>query len=59
MLDEGLKRRVIREGLKPYLDDNCQSWNMDGEGAYRRQTPKAGNRYSAQEELLSHLSVTG
>ncbi len=58
VLDERLKRRVIKEGLRPYLDDNCQSWIMDGEGGYRHQVPKAGKRYSAQEELLSLLSAT-
>ena len=58
VLDERLKRRVIKEGLKPYLDDNCQSWIMDGDGGYRRQQPKPGKRYSAQEELLALLSTT-
>ncbi len=58
VLDERLKRRVIKEGLKPYLEDNCQSWIMDGEGGYRRETPKPGKRYSAQEELLSLLSTS-
>jgi polyphosphate kinase len=58
VLDERLKRRVIKEGLKAYLDDNCQSWLMDGDGAYTRQQPKTGNRCSAQEELLALLSAT-
>jgi polyphosphate kinase len=58
LLDARLKRRVIKEGLKPYLDDNCQSWLMDGEGGYQRQVPKPGKRYAAQEELLALLSVT-
>ena len=57
VLDARLKRRVIKEGLKPYLEDNCQSWAMDGEGGYERQTPKKGARFSAQDELLSLLSV--
>jgi polyphosphate kinase len=57
ILDERLKRRVIKEGLKPYLEDNTQSWIMDGEGGYRRQQPKTGRRYSAQEELLALLSA--
>jgi polyphosphate kinase len=56
VLDEKLKRRVIKEGLKPYLDDNCQSWVMDGEGGYQRQSPKSGKRHSAQEELLALLT---
>jgi polyphosphate kinase len=59
ILDERLKRRVIKEGLKPYLEDNTQSWVMDGEGGYRRQQPKSGRRYSAQEELLALLSLSG
>jgi polyphosphate kinase len=58
VLDERLKRRVIKEGLKPYLEDNCQSWVMDGDGGYHRQVPKPGKRYSAQEELLALLSTT-
>jgi polyphosphate kinase len=59
VLDAGLKKRVIREGLKPYLDDNCQGWVMDGEGEFTRLKPKRGARNSAQEELLSLLSVSG
>jgi polyphosphate kinase len=58
VLDERLKRRVIKEGLKPYLDDNCQSWVMDGDGGYRRQAAKPDKRYSAQEELLALLSTS-
>jgi polyphosphate kinase len=58
ILDDRLKRRVIKEGLKPYLDDNCQSWVMDSEGGYQRQMPKSGKRYSAQEELVSLLSLS-
>ena len=57
VLDERLRRRVIKEGLKPCLEDNCQSWIMDGDGGYVRQQPKAGKRYSAQEELLALLST--
>ncbi len=57
VLNPGLKRRVIREGLEPYLEDNCQSWIMDSEGGYRRQVAKRGKRYSAQEELLALLSI--
>lgn len=57
VLDQKLKRRVIREGLKPYLEDNSQSWVMDGEGGYKQLTPKRGARSAAQEELLSLLSV--
>jgi polyphosphate kinase len=57
VLDEKLKRRVIGEGLRPYLEDNCQSWIMDGDGAYSQQQPRTRKRYAAQEELLALLST--
>ena len=58
VLDVKLKRRVIREGLKPYLSDNCQSWEMDANGAYHRKTSKAA-RNAAQDILLSELATAG
>ena len=32
VIDAKLKRRVIAEGLKCYLADNQNSWEMDGRG---------------------------
>ncbi|HQT25190.1 MAG TPA: polyphosphate kinase 1 [Burkholderiales bacterium] len=52
ILDPKLKRRVIQEGLKPYLKDNCQAWEMDMEGGYHRKRGRS-RLYSAQSELLS------
>ncbi len=57
LLDAALKRRVIREGLQPYLDDNCQSWAMDADGGYELLKPRRARRRSAQEELLFTLST--
>jgi polyphosphate kinase len=57
LLDPALKRRVIREGLQPYLDDNCQAWVMNAEGAYELLKPRRGRRRSAQEELLFTLAT--
>ena len=57
VLDPALKRRVIREGLQPYLADNCQAWDMDADGAYTRVKPRRGRRRSAQEELLYTLAT--
>ena len=48
---------VIREGLLPYLADNCQAWEMDAEGGYTRGRPRRGRRRSAQEELLYTLAT--
>src|SRR5262245_5234861 len=57
VLDPALKRRVIREGLQAYLDDNCQAWAMNAEGGYERLKPRRGRRRSAQEELLFTLGI--
>jgi polyphosphate kinase len=57
VLDPALKRRVIREGLQPYLDDNCQAWEMSPEGVYELSKPRRGRRRSAQEELLFTLAT--
>ncbi len=58
VLDPKLKKRVINEGLKPYLEDNCQAWEMDQEGRYQQRVPRRGsNPHAAQEtlvELLAH-----
>ena len=60
VLDAGLKRRVIREGLLPYLDDNSQAWVMHAEGNYERLRPRKGAKgRSAQEELLAALASGG
>ena len=57
VLDPALKRRVIREGLQPYLEDNLQAWVMNPEGAYERLRPRRGTKgRSAQDELLALLA---
>ena len=57
VLDPALKRRVIREGLQPYLDDNGQAWEMNAEGGYAPVRPRRGRRRAAQEELLYTLAT--
>jgi polyphosphate kinase len=52
VLDPKLKRRVIQEGLKPYLKDNVQAWEMDMEGHYHRKRGRS-SLYCAQSELLA------
>ncbi len=54
VLDPKLKRRVIKEGLKCYLVDNCQAWDMDSEGNYRIK-PSRRVRTCAQNLLLAEL----
>jgi polyphosphate kinase len=56
VLDPKLKRRVIGEGLKPYLEDNCQAWDMDASGEYHLRSPRRGRPVAAQETLLQDLA---
>ena len=55
ILDIKLKRRVLKEGLHPYLVDNVQTWEMDSEGSYRL-CPSRRARNCAQEQLLLELA---
>src|SRR3954467_15971290 len=58
VLDPALKKRVIREGLQPYLDDNSQAWAMQSDGNYERLRPRKGTKgRSAQDELLLLLAT--
>ncbi|MDR3414103.1 MAG: polyphosphate kinase 1 [Formivibrio sp.] len=54
-----LKRRVVREGLRSYLVDNVQAWEMLSDGRYRRKTSRGGKERCAQEMLLSELTAKG
>jgi len=54
VLEPRLKRRVIKEGLRTYLADNCQAWDMDGDGRYLMK-PSRRVRTCAQDLLLGEL----
>jgi polyphosphate kinase len=56
VLDPALKKRVMAEGLRPYLEDNTQAWEMDSEGKYLCRTPRRGKPISAQDTLIELLS---
>ena len=55
VLDEKLKKRVLDEGLKTYLKDNCQAWEMDCNGFWHRKSPARGSETCAQSALLKEL----
>ena len=58
VLDPKLRKRVIDEGLKPYLADTMDAWNLEPTGEYR--APKGGAKgRSAQRELLNGLVAVG
>lgn len=56
ILDAKLKRRVINEGLKPYLKDNTKAWEMQPDGSYRRRA-RRGKAFEAQAFLLNLLAA--
>ena len=56
ILDLRLKRRMIAEALRPYLRDNLQSWEMNGDGVYRRRSASRARPYAAQQALLAELA---
>ncbi|WP_050468448.1 polyphosphate kinase 1 [Herbaspirillum chlorophenolicum] len=58
VLDKALKKRVITEGLNPYLKDNTNSWHLDANGVYTLK--KARNKqhtFSAQQHLMTTLGI--
>ena len=52
ILDPKLKKRVITEGLKFYLADNQQGWEMNSQGAYQRRRSSRSKPHNAQGELM-------
>jgi len=55
--DPKLARRVINEGLQPYLDDKMEAWTLTGAGRYRApRRPSDGT--CAQQSLLLELAAS-
>jgi polyphosphate kinase len=57
VLDKKLKARVVKEGLRMYLADNAQTWEMNADGQYARKSARGSVRRSAQEQLLEALAT--
>jgi len=55
VLDPKLRRRVIDEGLQPYLDDTIDAWTLAPDGTYHPPKARAVG-YSAQRHLLATLA---
>jgi len=55
VLEPRLARRVIDEGLKPYLEDTRDAWTLNAAGDYRPPRGGAGAG-SAQQVLLTRLA---
>jgi polyphosphate kinase len=56
ILDKKLKKRVLDEGLKAYLQDNQQAWVMDADGHYKLNSSRRNAPKAAQQLLLQELS---
>src|SRR5439155_7283543 len=57
VLDQELKARVIAEGLKPYIADNRDAWELTAEGSYQRLRAKGRSpSLSTQQELRDKLA---
>ena len=56
ILDSDLARRIYREVLQNYLDDNLNAWELQADGRYRKCVPAPGQPpHSAQQALLEAL----
>ena len=53
IVDKALRKRVMEEGLKPYLRDNAQAWEMRADGSYERVQRGSAEPLRAQSELLA------
>jgi polyphosphate kinase len=58
VLDKTLKKRVITEGLNPYLKDNTNSWLLDVNGVYTLKKARSKQQsFSAQQYLMNTLGI--
>jgi polyphosphate kinase len=52
-----LKDQILHD-LELYLADNCQAWELHGDGGYERLSPGPDEaRISAQESFLEELAL--
>jgi len=56
ILDTDLARRIYREVLQNYLDDNLNAWELEEDGRYSKCEPGPGQPpHSAQQALMEGL----
>ncbi len=54
VFDKALKKRIMNEGLLPYLKDNQNAWELDAAGVYHRKRPtRRQTAFSAQQFLMT------
>ncbi len=53
-----LKQRLVREGLRYYLEDNESAWRLKNDGSYVRTHPRTNQSgFNVQKMLLKNLAV--
>jgi polyphosphate kinase len=58
ILDKALKKRIISEGLNPYLKDNTNTWHLEQNGTYVKHRVRGKQApYSAQQHLATLLGA--
>ncbi len=55
LLDPKIKKRIIKEGLEPYLKDNLNAWEMLQDSNYKQRSARRGYEFSAQQYLMAEL----
>ena len=50
--DQGLRNRILKEGLELYLADNTQAWSLNKDGEYRRIKPASNQKARAAQATL-------
>ncbi len=54
--DKRMKKKVFKECLQNYLTDNSQSWSLQSDGSYKKNTTTGSTIKSAQKNLLKHYT---
>jgi polyphosphate kinase len=58
VLDGKVKKRIMDEGLKAYLADNVQAWDMQPDGSFKRVKRGQSKAHCAQRDLMKLLATT-
>jgi polyphosphate kinase len=56
--DSALKKRILNEGLHPYLKDNMDAWDLGRDGKYQRRKKRGKQAaFSVQRQLMQALGL--
>jgi polyphosphate kinase len=58
VLDAKVRKRILDEGLKAYLADNVQAWDMQADGSFKRVKRGRSKAVCAQRDLMKALATS-